>query len=265
MITRNSNIGHAPGAVIYTGKKDRDLFIELIDFSKSKLIETTGKTVEECFQHRDTATTTWINVNGLSNVEEIIKLGNHFGLHPLIVEDIANTQQRPKIDEYDNYIFVVFKMLYYDPTGKLVIEHISLVLGENYVLTFQESDGDVFDNTRMRLKKAKGIIRSCGSDYLLYTLLDAIVDNYFLIIERMGEKIELLEDEIFETKDEAVIQKIQNLKKEALKIRRSIFPLREVVSKLEKSESTLIRHKTINYYKDLYDHTIQVIEHSFWI
>lgn len=255
------SVGLAPGTIIYTGAKSQtETFIEVFDYTKNDYVEQSFTAVEDCYEYKQKESTTWINFNGLNNVKAIEAIGKHYQLHPLVLEDIANIHQRPKIDEYDNCMFVVFKMLYYDSNQTLVVEHISLVLGKDYVLSFQESDGDVFDVIRNRIRLNKGIIRNHGSDYLLYTLMDAVVDNYFLIIETLGEKIETIEEKLFSNPDNALLQEIQNLKKEALKIRRSIFPLREVVSKLEKASNDLIQPKTQNYIRDLYDHTIQVIE-----
>ncbi|MDO6811736.1 magnesium/cobalt transporter CorA [Tenacibaculum soleae] len=256
-----SKIGLPPGTITYTGTKENtQLFINTFDYTKDSLEEKKINKIEACFSYKETDTTTWININGLNNSESIQKIGNHYKLHPLILEDIVNINQRPKIDEYDDYIFVVFKMLYYDTNQHLKVEHISIILGDKYVLSFQESEEDVFDGIRERIRASKGIIRSNGSDYLLYALMDAVVDNYFLIIETMGEKVESLEELLFTNPNNDTVKEIQALKKEALKIRRSIFPLREIVSKLEKAESKLVKTKTLNYFRDLYDHTIQVIE-----
>ncbi len=255
------SVGLAPGTIVYTGAKNQtETFIEVFDYSKTNYTEQEFTSIENCYQYKLSQSTTWININGLNNVNAIESIGKHYQLHPLVLEDIANIHQRPKIDEYDNCMFVVFKMLYYDTDQKLKVEHVSLVLGNDYVLSFQESDGDVFDVIRNRIRQNKGIIRNHGADYLLYTLMDAVVDNYFLIIETLGEKIEVIEEKIFGSPDNNLVQEIQNLKREALKIRRSIFPLREVVSKLEKASNELIQPKTHNYIRDLYDHTIQVIE-----
>lgn len=255
------SVGLAPGTIVYTGEKQQtETLIEVFDYAKNEYTEHNFTSVESCYNYKQTDSTTWINFNGLNNVNAIKTIGKHYQLHPLILEDIANIHQRPKIDEYTNCIFVVFKMLYYDTNQKLIAEHVSLVLGKDYVISFQESDGDVFDTIRDRIRQNKGIIHNHGADYLLYTLMDAVVDNYFLIIETLGEKIESIEDQLFKNPDNSLIQEIQNLKREALKIRRSIFPLREVVSKLEKASNDLIQSKTHNYIRDLYDHTIQVIE-----
>ncbi|WP_010182354.1 magnesium/cobalt transporter CorA [Aquimarina agarilytica] len=254
-------VGLAPGTIIYTGNKtNADTFIEVFDYTKSSYVCNEFSTIDNCYDYKHTDSTTWININGLNTTETIQKIGTHYQLHPLILEDITSIHQRPKIDEYDDYIFAVFKMLYYNDNNELKVEHISFVLGSNYVLSFQEADGDVFDNIRNRITQNKGIIRSNGADYLLYSLMDAIVDNYFLIIETLGEKIENIEENLFDNPDKASVQEIQQLKREALKIRRSIFPLREVVNKLDKTTTSLIQDKTRNYIRDLYDHTIQVIE-----
>jgi magnesium transporter len=255
-----NRIGLAPGTMIYTGDKtSTSTFIDVFDYTKKAFTEEKLTSIEDCFNFKATDSVTWINIDGLNNMDSIRKIGEHYNLHPLILEDIVNTQQRPKIDEYDDYLFVVFKMLYYD-NDQLKVEHISLVLGDKYVLSFQESDGDVFEPVRDRIRLNKGIIRGHGPDYLLYTLMDAVIDNYFLIIETLGEKIEDIEESLFGESKANTVQEIQNLKKEALKIRRSIFPLREVVSKIEKAETNLVKDKTKNYFRDLYDHTIQVIE-----
>lgn len=255
-------LGTRPGSVIYTGEKEsQNLFIEAFDFTLESLEEKQFKNVEDVFKYKLSKSVTWININGLNHVEAIEKLGNHYNLHPLTLEDIVNISQRPKIEEYDDYLFVVLKMLYYDTDENIVSEQVSFILGENYVLTFQESDIDVFDGLRERIRHGKGRIRGLGSDYLLYALIDAVTDHYFIIIETMGNKIEDLEDNLFNgfTKDEISVQ-IQNLKREVLRIRRNIFPLREIINKIEKTESTLIKDKTLHFFRDIYDNVIQISE-----
>lgn len=254
--------GLVPGTIVYTGnKKDKELFIEVFDYNKDSLQEKKLKNIEEAFSYEGENTNTWINVNGLNNVEQIEKLGLHYELHPLIIEDIASTAQRPKVDEYEGYVFVVLKMLYFDVNQQLKIEHISFVLGSNYVISFQESEGDVFDPIRERLRTSKGRVRGLGADYLLYVLMDAIVDNYFNLIETIGEKVEILEDKLFErSAEENITSEIQTIKREILKIRRGVYPLREVINKMEKSENAFIHEKTQHYLRDLYDHIIQVSE-----
>jgi len=255
-------LGQIPGSVIYTGERSKEkLFIDVFDYTKEFCTEKELQTVQESFKYKDTDSVTWINLNGLNHVTQIEALGIHYDLHPLVLEDIVNIAQRPKIDEHDDYLFVVLKMLYYDANEKIVSEQVSFVLGKNYVLSFQESEGDVFDSVRNRIRQAKGRVRTLQTDYLLYVLIDAIVDHYFSVIEILGDKIEDFETAIFSGDvDDDISQKIQNLKREILRVRRAIFPLREVISRIEKNENKLIQKKTITYYRDIYDHLIQVSE-----
>ncbi|WNH10948.1 CorA family divalent cation transporter [Thalassobellus suaedae] len=238
-------MGQVPGSIIYTGEKSSSkIFIEAIDYNKDQFTEKELETIEETFDYKYSDSVTWINLNGLSHVNDIEKLGTHFEIHPLVLEDIVNISQRPKIDEYDDYLFVVLKMLYYDKDEKIISEQVSFVLGKNYVLSFQEAEGDVFDVLRDRIRHAKGRIRSMKSDYLLYTLMDAIIDHYFSVIETLGDKIEDFESDIFLGNTDNTINKdIRDLKKEILRVRRAIFPLREVISRIEKYEDHLFKRK----------------------
>jgi magnesium transporter len=255
-------IGQVPGTAIYTGNKaSKELFIEIFDYNTEQFLEKQLNNAEETFDFKLNNCVSWININGLNHVESIEKLGSHFGLHPLVLEDIVNISQRPKIDEYEDYLFLVLKMLYYDKDENIVSEQVSFILGKNYVLTFQEAEGDVFDMVRERIREAKGRVRTMQADYLLYILMDAIIDHYFNVIETLGDKIEDLETDIFLGNVENTINKdIRDLKKEILRVRRAIFPLREVISRIEKHESHLISPSTKNYYRDIYDHQIQVSE-----
>ena len=256
------HVGKIPGTLVYTGKKsDKNLVIESFDYNKEKVEETILQDIEDAIPYKDTESVTWININGLHYTKEIESIGKQYGLHPLVLEDIVNTAQRPKIDEYDGYLFVVLKMLYYDDDENVVIEQVSLVLGKNYVISFQESEGDVFDTIRNRLRNNKGRIRGLKSDYLMYALMDSVVDNYFSIAETLGNKIEDLETELFSGHARENINiEVQQLKREILKVRRAIFPLREIISRIEKSDHPLILKRTVTYYRDIYDHLIQVSE-----
>lgn len=255
-------LNQAPGTVTYVGRKEKaETSLEVIDYNADHFERYVSKTPEDAFKFEEENRVTWINIDGLSNTSEIEKLGKYYELHPLIIEDIVNTNQRPKIDEYKEYYFIVAKMLYHKPDGTLENEHISIVLGKNYVLTFQEADGDVFDGVRERLSTAKGRIRSRGADYLVFALLDAIVDHYFIVVEEMSDKIEALEEQLFQRQpSDDMTFEIQELKKTMLRIRRAVFPLREVVGRLEKLDGGLIQEQTGNYIRDLYDHIIQASE-----
>lgn len=256
-------VNRSPGTVYYKGKKESTTTtVEIINFSKEAYHKLETTNVEDAFHFKGNEHVTWINVNGLNNTTEIEKLGIHYGLHSLTLEDIVNTSHRPKLDEFDNYLFIIFKMLYFKNETDLIYEQVSMVIGEDYVLTFQESDDDVFDDLRERISSGKGRVRSLGSDYLMYAILDAIVDHYLTVIEVFGDQIEDIEDRVFEadsdTNETATI--IQGLKREILKIRRSVLPLREVISLLEKIENSFIEEKTHSYIRDLYDHIVQVNE-----
>ncbi|MFD2518686.1 magnesium/cobalt transporter CorA [Salinimicrobium flavum] len=255
-------LNQAPGTVTYVGNKEKaETTLEVIDYNTESYERHITQTPEEAFKFEEPNKVTWLNVDGLSETSEIIKVGQFYDLHPLIIEDIVNTNQRPKIDEYQDYFFIVAKMLYHKTNGQLEHEHISIVLGKDYVLTFQEAGGDVFDGVRERLARGKGSIRGRGADYLVFALLDAIVDHYFLVVEEISDKIEILEERLFssEPTDDITLE-IQELKKTMLRIRRAVFPLREVVSRLEKVNGHLIHNDTVNYIRDLYDHMVQVSE-----
>ena len=252
-----------PGTMEYKGKKTTTpTSIEIIDYNSGFHDRQQTLKVEDGFNYDGTDQITWININGLSNVQDIEKLGVHYNIHPLTLEDIVNTDHRPKLDEFENYLFVVLKMLYFKENDELTYEHISLIVGNGYVLTFQEADGDVFDDLRERIASGKGRIRNQGADYLMYAILDAVVDNYFAVIEAFGEKTEEIETKLFQESvtDNDMPNEIQKLKQEILKIRRSILPLREVINRLEKNENAIVESKTYSYLRDLYDHILQVSE-----
>jgi magnesium transporter len=233
----------------------------VIDYDGEQFVEKQVDAVDECFAFKARPTVTWINVDGLHDVDVIERLGKAFELHPLILEDILSTRQRPKFEDYGKSLFVVLKMLSYnDGSQSVESEQVSLILGAGYVLSFQERIGDVFDCVRDRIRNAKGRIRTQGADYLAYALIDAIVDSYFGILEKVGDKIELLEDELVSDPEEKTLQAIHRLKREMISLRRSIWPLRELVNGIQRSESTIITESTGVYLRDVYDHTIQIID-----
>lgn len=253
---------HPPGTIIYKGKKETSTTrLEIFNYNSEKVERLESGSVEDAFNLTNPNSIIWINLNGLSDTGAIEKLGTHYNIHPLILEDIANTDQRPKIDEFEDYLFIAFKMIYFEDDKKLTYEHISMIVGNGYVLTFQESDGDVFDHLRERILNNKGRIRTVGADYLAYTIMDAVVDNYLSVVESFGDHIEELETSLFESEtDDDVPAEIQKYKRRILKLRRSILPFREVVNRLEKLELPLIDKRTQSYIRDLYDHILQVSE-----
>ena len=267
-VNRRSNRGSlkaglAPGTLVYVGeKRAEEVVITVMDYNEGGFVERQVERVEDCFGYKDTDTVTWINVDGLSDVGLIEKLGGHFGIHHLVLEDILHTAQRPKMEDYEKHIYVVIRMLTWHEEERAVgSEQVSLVLGDNFVISFQETVvGDVFDNVRDRIRTGKGRVRKMGADYLAYSLMDAIVDNYFLILEKIGEEVEEIEEEIFEEATEETLWTIQGIKKELLFLRKSVWPLREVVNNLGKVGSGLIREGTGFYLRDLYDHTIGIMD-----
>jgi magnesium transporter len=262
MQKRSQKAGLPPGTVVHVGEKRTERAkITVLDYDEAHFHEAEVQTVGETLPFKNSPTVTWINVDGIHEVEILDQLGDSFGLHPLVVEDIANTDQRPKTEDFGDYIYVVLRMLQYEKGGEEVVtEQTSLILGERYVLSFQERPGDVFDPIRERIRSYKGRIRKMGADYLAYTLIDSIVDNYFVVLERLGEEIESLEEQLVTNPIPETLQTIHELKREMIFLRKSVWPLREVINALERGESSLIQESTGIYLRDVYDHTIQVID-----
>jgi magnesium transporter len=259
--SKKAELPPGPPVHIEEGKGGRTK-VTILDYDEVHFQELETKTVDECLPFKDKPTVTWINVEGIHQVEVLEKVGDCFGLHHLVLEDISTPDQRPKMEDHGDYIYTVLKMLYYnDESNEIVTEQISLVLGPNFVISFQEGKkGDVFDPVRERIRSGKGRIRTMGADYLAYSLVDSIVDNYFIILENLGEKIEFLEEELVTTPTPETVQTIHDLKREMIFLRKSVWPLREVISGLERGESSLIQESTRIYLRDIYDHTIQVID-----
>lgn len=259
--SRSKKAGLPPGSLVYVGdKKPEKTTIVIIDYDEETFLEKNVKTIEECLPFSDKPTVTWINVDGL-DVDLVEEMGRCFELHPLLMEDILNTDQRPKIDEFGNYIFFVLRILQYDEKeSEVKTEQVSFVLGPNYVISFQERDGDIFDPVRERIRNGKGLIRKMGADYLAYSLIDATIDGYFSILEKMGDRIEDLEDELVVNPTMETLQVIHHLKRQMIVLRKSVWPLREVINRLDRVGSGLIKETTVIYLRDVYDHTIQVID-----
>lgn len=259
---RSKKAGLPPGTLVHIGeKKVERAKITIIDYDEAQFKEKEIERVEECFPFRDKPNVTWINIDGIHQVAILEKLGKHFDLHPLLLEDIMHTEQRPKMEDFGDYIFVVLKVLYWDEKdSEIKPEQVCLILGSNFVISFQEGAGDVFNPIRERIRKAKGRIRKMKADYLAYALVDTIVDHYFIILEKLGEKIEGMEEELVTNPTPETLQAIHTLKRELIFLRKSVWPLREAVNSLERGESSLIHESTGIYLRDVYDHTIQVID-----
>jgi len=259
---RSKKAGLPPGTLVHIGEKKAETpKITIMDYDEAHFQEKETKTIEECLLFKDKPTVTWINIDGLHQVEILERLGECYGLHPLVLEDILNTDQRPKMEDYGEYLFIVLRMLNYnDKSSEIEAEQISLILGTNFVLSFQEKEGDTFNPIRERIRNGKGRIRRMGADYLSYSLLDSIVDNYFIILEKLGEKIEFLEDELVTRPTPETLQIIHHLKREMIYLRKAVWPLREVIGSLERGEPPLVKETIRVYLRDVYDHTIQVID-----
>jgi len=259
---RSKKAGLPPGTLVHIGEKKAETpKITIMDYDEAHFQEKETKTIEECLLFKDKPTVTWINIDGLHQVEILERLGECYGLHPLVLEDILDTDQRPKMEDYGEYLFIVLRMLNYnDKSSEIEAEQISLILGTNFVLSFQEKEGDTFNPIRERIRNSKGRIRRMGADYLSYSLLDSIVDNYFIILEKLGEKIEFLEDELVTRPTPETLQIIHHLKREMIYLRKAVWPLREVIGNLERGEPPLVKETIRVYLRDVYDHTIQVID-----
>jgi len=259
---RSKKAGLPPGTLVYVGDREKETVgIELIsydgdDFHQGKL------DAEECASHVLSKGVSWFNIDGIHDVGMLQKIGDEFHLHPLTLEDIVNAEQRPKFEEYDDYLFIVLKMIRYDERTKQILpEQVSLILRNNVLLSFQEGiEGDVFESIRERLRNGRGKIRTLGADYVCYTLIDSVVDNYFSILESIGEDIEDLEEELLENPTPKTLHKIHHLKRELIFLRKSVWPLREVIGALQRDDSPFLSQTTNIFLRDVYDHTIQVID-----
>lgn len=255
-------VGLPPGTLVHVGEKKSDeVKITIIDYDEAQFQEKEAKTIEECLPFKETPTVTWINIDGIHRMEVIEGIGKAFSLHPLLMEDVVNTEQRPKMEDFDDYVFVVLKMLSYDEkNNEIKAEQISLVLGTNLVISFQEREGDIFGPIRERIRNGRGRIRKMGADYLAYALIDAVVDSYFIMLDKLEEKMEDIEEELLVNLGPETLNAIHVLRRKMIFLRNQVWPLREVVAGLEKAESPLIHESTVIYLSDVYDHTIQVIE-----
>lgn len=260
---RSLKTGLPPGTLVHIGvEKVGKSRIRILDYDESSVREKNKAALDECIPFRDTDSVTWIDIEGLQDVGLLDRLGNVYGLHPLILEDILNTDQRPKSDDMESYIYVVLKMLDFDPvTLEIISEQVSLVFGRNFVISIQEGlEGDLFEPLRQRIREGKGRIRKMRPDYLAYSLLDTIIDHYFLILEKFAERIEMLEEDLVSDPRPETLHQIHRMKREMIFLRKSAWPLREVIYGLEKSDSDLIHPATKIFLRDIYDHAVHIID-----
>jgi magnesium transporter len=235
------------------------VILELISYNRETYRKFDDLTTEELCQKLLPGHANWVNVDGLANLEIIEKLQSHFGLHALLIDDVLN-DQRPKAEEYEDYLFFTLKMLYRIDDTSIDYEQISFVLGRDYLISFQEKEGDLFDGFRERIRLDQGKVRKKESDYLLYRLIDIIVDNYYNVLDRIGDLIEEIEDNAYENPSNRSFYEIQSLKKEVIFLRKVLYPLREALSKIVKGESEFIKEENLPYFSDVYDHVAHLID-----
>jgi magnesium transporter len=255
-------VGMPPGSLVYTGEKEYlAAKITITRYNEDTIAERQLDGFTECQITDDPGEVTWINVNGVSKVKDLEKVGECFKIHPLVLEDILEVGQRPKVEDYDDYLYIVLNSIRPVAEGEeLVAEEISLILGPHYLMSFYTGDGDMYAPIRERLLQAKGRIRKMGADYLAYSLIDLVVDNYFVELERFGDQIESLEDAVVANPTPQTLRDVHRFKNDMIMLRKSLWPLREVIARLERRESALISENLGNYFRDVYDHTIIAID-----
>ncbi|MBX2946269.1 MAG: magnesium/cobalt transporter CorA [Cyclobacteriaceae bacterium] len=235
------------------------VILELIGYNREHYEKADNLSIEEIIQRIQPDRVNWVNVDGLYDQSIIEKLQTHFNLHSLLIEDVLQ-DQRPKVEEYDDYLFFTLKMLYSINGGEIEYEQISFVLGSHYLICFQEKEGDLFDNFRDRIRLDQGRVRKKKADYLLYRLIDIIVDNYYNVLDAIGEQIEDIEETLHNEHSEHTFQRIQNLKKELIYLRKAVYPLRDALSALLKDKNELIEEENERFFDDVYDHVVHLID-----
>lgn len=254
--------GLLPGTLLYVGEcRQEKAAITLLEYDQQQVESKAFTHIDELISHQLKLQVSWINVTGIHDVQIVGRLGEHFGIHPLVLEDIVNTNQRPKFEDHHHYSYLVVKILIPSKDGcSADIQQISLIVGTNYIISFQETNSKIFDAVKNRLYSTQGRMRSMGTDYLAYILLDSITDNYYTILEFFGNQIEHMEDQVVLTPDKDIIHEIHNLKTELLFFRKSVWPVREVIHAIQRGDSAIFTDETRIYLRDVYDHIIQVID-----
>lgn len=260
---RTKEILHVNPTIVPLREEAKEVVAFTYDYDPTSVTEKKLDSIEESFHFRDSNRISWVNIDGLRKMD-VEKVCNHFGVHPLLIEDILSVDQRPKMDELDGVLFCLLNMLYFNTEKKTVeTEQISILLGKDFVISFQEdASRDPFDPIRSKLKIGKSIIRQRTADYLLYSLLDLIVDNYFIVMESLGEQIEDLEEEVVRKSNKRSLARINQLRKELIVLKRNIAPVRDLIGNIIRSESELLDDRTTKYFKDVYDHIVQAFDLS---
>ena len=258
---RSKKAGMSPGSLVHIGNTYTEKSkIALIRYDDNSLVEREVISVADLQEEKKRSGILWVSIDGLQDVKLLEEIGVLFGLHPLVLEDILNTDQRPKTEDFSDYIYIVLKNFYNHVDENLHAEQVSIILGKDFVLLFQEKEGALFEPIRERLRGNKGKIRKAGADYLVHAIMDSIVDQYFVLLESLEEKIENLEDDLVRQTTPTKLQSIHSLKRELILLRKSLWPLRETISSLQRSDSSLINESTVIYFKDIFDHVIAIID-----
>jgi len=256
--------GMPPGSLVFHGEMEQaPAVITIIHYSETEFTQNEYDSFTQCHLVKPELGVTWINVSGISQVKDLEQVGECFNIHPLVLEDILDIEQRPKIEDYEAYLYIALKAINYLPDAQKIeirSDQVSLILGPHYVISFHEGNGDLFAPVRQRLMAEKGRIRKMGADYLAYSLIDVIVDNYFVELETFSDKVESLEDEVVIKPTPLTLREVHRFKNDMIMLRKSLWPLREVIARLERRESLLISENLTMYLKDVYDHTIIAIE-----
>ena len=257
---RSRKTGLPPGTLVHIGeKKPAKVTITAFNYAGARCDERQDLSVDGLAPPTDQSII-WVDVGGVHQIDVLESLGKQFHLHPLLLEDIANTDQRPKLDDYETCLFLVIKMLSVTDRQDIAVEQVSLVLGPNFVLSFQENGSDAFTSVRDRLRGGKGRLRQSGADHLLHALVDAIVDQYFEVLEVLGEKIETLQDLVVSDPKPETLHRIHALKRQLMFLRRAVWPLREAANNLSRSESPFLQESTKVFFRDVYDHVVQIVD-----
>lgn len=254
--------GLPPGTLVHVGEKTLDkVKIMLIDYTHEKFEEKQITTIEESLPYIQESSVTWINVTGVHDKSIIEDIGKFFEINSLTLEDIMITNQRPKVENFENYIYLVLRTIFYDKSSsELNFENVSIILGKNYVISFQEKENDLFSAVKERVVKASGRIRKRGNDFLAYALMDTIVDRYFPTLEFLGDKMEDYEEQLIKDPSEKIMHQLHKMRREVLVFSKSVHPVREIIGFIQREDTDLINDETLNYVRDVYDHAIHVIE-----
>ncbi|MBN8551178.1 MAG: magnesium/cobalt transporter CorA [Deltaproteobacteria bacterium] len=261
--SRSKKAGLPPGSLVYVGEGQRhETIVSYCSFNEHSIERKELSSLDEACVAPKEGDVLWLDINGLQNIEVVEKIGKFFNLHSLVLEDILNTTKRPKFEDFGDYLFVILKVVHpISDGGRFVAEQVSIVLGKNFVLSFQEIDRhDAFASVRERLNSGRGRLRRMAADYLAYALLDSVVDGYFDALEVLGENLEQLEHEAITSASEETLTEIHHAKRQTLQFRRAVWPLREIMSGIIREECDLIAKSTMVYLRDVYDHVVEVID-----